>query len=135
MLRSVKPTKSPRTLPHGGCIITGAERDMGAAMNRQGMLFTITLTTLFGLPDRATAAEEDLQRARVILEEAERYEERGDCDRAVGGFEEAYARLREPEILLSLGRCYQRLERPAEALRAYCWYSDTAPPSARRDEV
>jgi hypothetical protein len=71
-------------------------------------------------------SEEDLAIARDYAAQARKFAASGDCRMAIGGFEEAYALSKDPKILPEISSCYEELEHELEALRAACWYQETA---------
>lgn len=70
----------------------------------------------------AQPSPEDKEKARALYASAQASAKTGACTKAIPEYQEAYKLSGSVEILLPLGLCYDKLERFAEELSAYCEY-------------
>lgn len=73
--------------------------------------------------------------AALHAERGSRLYVEGDFERAVREFEAALAVKSDPDLLLAIGRAYQRLGEPARAVDAYTRYLSAVPNAVNIEEV
>lgn len=78
---------------------------------------------------------DDLTRARAAFEAAERAYRLGDFERALEGYERAYALVPKPELLFNMGQAQRNLERWEEAIFSFEGYLRDASSAPDREEV
>lgn len=88
-------------------------------------------------PVRAEAVDsaDDEREARALNEEATRHFHRGDYDRAIVCYKQAYARAAAPELLFNIAQSYRAKHDSANALAYYEAFLRADPETAERSFV
>ena len=72
-----------------------------------------------GSPLALAATPEQMEKAAILFEAAEKNYKVGDYEKALEGYKEAYVLSGEADLLFNIGQCQRKLGRNEEALRTY----------------
>jgi hypothetical protein len=100
-------------------------------------LLLVLAAPVVAAPTEASAptVKDDVAKARETFQMAERLYRQARYAEALKKFEEAYALKPHPSVVFNIARCYEKLNQPAKALRAYRDYQRMSPGTAAVGEA
>src|SRR5690242_8951031 len=99
----------------------------------QGWLVALSIllpTLLLAKPKELS--EQELLALSVKVEKADKLFKKGQYDKALPIYTEAYEATEEPLMLFDMAQCYRNLKQPEEAAKAYKKFIKKAPDDAQR---
>jgi len=86
-------------------------------------------------PARAQVDPANRAQAAAHTRQGQAYFGRGDYDRAIAEYQAAFDLSNEPSLIFNVGLCYDRTNRPEQALAAFQRYLELAPSGSVADEA
>lgn len=112
------------------------------ATRRPGGIFAVifalaVLAVLAGqaAPARAEPDPATRSQAAAHFRQGQAYFQHEDYDRAIAEYQAAFDLSAEPSLIFNIGLCYDRTDRPAQALEAFQRYLQLAPEGSVGDEA
>jgi tetratricopeptide (TPR) repeat protein len=106
-------------------------RTIAAAVVATVVLVSLRVDPVWAQPaDPAARAQ-----AAAHTRQGQAYFGRGDYDRAIAEYQAAFDLSGEPSLIFNIGLCYDRTDRPEQALQTFQRYLDLAPSGSVADEA
>jgi len=98
------------------------------------LVAAVAVVSLFAAPARAQVNPNRAQ-AAAHTRQGQAYFGRGDYDRAIAEYQAAFDLSLEPSMIFNIALCYDRTNRPEQALAAFQRYLELAPGGSVADEA
>jgi len=99
------------------------------------LVVAVAVVTVRVGPARAQVNPASRAEAAAHTRQGQAYFGRGDYDRAIAEYQAAFDLSLEPSLLFNVGLCYDRTNRPEQALAAFQLYLELAPGGSVADEA